>query len=313
MKHRFFICITAFLLFSSCSGCFSLFSSAPEESSPARESEKLKITVSLFPLYDFARIIGGDRVEATLLLPPGAESHTFEPTPGDMAAVYASDLFIYTGPDMEPWAHTLIQNAPDSLSVVNAAEDIPRLSEEHDEDGEEHSEDPHIWLDPTLAAEMASAIARGLSAADPDGGDYYQNNADAYRAELTALDEDFWTVVQNGKRNTLVFGGRFAYQYFLHRYGLNYKTAYQSCAAEAEPGIKEILELCQYIDNEQIPCVYYEELTEPRVALSICGQTGAQPLLFSTVHSVGKDDFQNGVTYMDIMRQNLENVQIGLG
>ncbi len=277
----------------------------------AKVDGKLNIVASLFPQYDFAKHIAGDKATVTLLLPPGVESHTFDPKPSDMTNIYNADLFLYTGDEMEPWASKLLAGVKNkNLVAVDMSKGINLIKEE--EQAQEHEYDPHIWLDPTIAMKMVESISNALCEKDPENATYYKNNAAQYTIQLQKLDDDFKTVVSNGKRNTIVFGGRFAYIYFINHYGLKYETAYDSCSTEAEPSIRKMVAIIDFIKQNNIPCIYHEEFVDPKVAKSIAEQTGATPLLFSTAHNVSKDEFAKGITYIDIMRENLKNLEKGL-
>lgn len=269
----------------------------------------LRIVATLFPQYDFAKQIAGDKAEVTLLLPPGTESHSYDPKPGDIIEIQNADLFFYTGSAMEPWAETIIKSISDgALKAVDCSENIKLLHN----DGHNHDADPHIWLNPENAAIMAENILGALIEKDPDNADFYSVNADGYKNKLTALDQDIKDVISKAKRNAVVFGGRFAYLYFLEHFGLDYITAYDSCAAHAEPSASQIVRVINYIKENSIPCIYYEELSDPKVARSIAEETGIEYLRFSTAHSVTKEEFQNGTGFLDIMYENLENLKVGL-
>ena len=281
---------------------------------------KITIVASLFPQYDFARRIAGERADVSLLLPPGTESHAYDPRPGDIMKLNAADLFVYTGDDMEPWAGRVVQSLEGSRCLVVDASKGIALRRNHDHDHthdhadrqHHHGYDPHIWLDPTLAAAMADNIADGLMQADPGHRDFYRENVFALKEELQRLDRDFSAAVASGTRDTLVFGGRFAYLYFIERYGLKYVTAYESCSMEAEPSVRQMANVIRYMKDNNVRHIFHEEFVEPRVARSIADQTGAELLLFSTVHNLSKAELESGIGYFDIMRSNLENVKKAL-
>jgi len=275
------------------------------------DNGKLKIIATLFPQYDFARQIAGDKADVKLLLPPGVESHSFDPKPNDMLEIYNADLFIYTGENMEPWAENILKGAKnDHLAVLNCAHDMTLI----EDDDHEHGADPHIWLNPVFAQKIVGDIMRAICAIDPDNMDFYKENAKNYMEKLKKLDGDIFDAVYNAdaKRNVVVFGGRFAYLYFLTRYNLDYVTAYDSCSSQAEPSVSKIAEVIDFIKQNNIPCIYYEELSDPKVAKTIAKETGAECLLFSTAHNVTKSEFDGGKTFLDIMYENLENLKKGL-
>lgn len=278
---------------------------------PAHTEGKVNVVATLFPQYDFARQVGGDRAEVRLLMPPGVESHSYEPTPADMLAINACDLFIYTGEHMEPWAENILRSTTNENLIILDLSAGVALSGAHTHDGETTA-DPHIWTSPVIAKQMVTAIQNALAYKDPDGADTYKRNAEAYVAELDALDAQFRDIVASGARKKMIFGGRFAFHYFVEEYGLEYDAAFDACGEETEPSAASLARIIGEVRDEGIPVVYYEELTEPKVARSIARETGAEPLLFHSCHNVSRDEFEQGVTYLDLMRQNAENLKRGL-
>lgn len=313
-----FACVALIICFIAInlSGC-------KNNESEALPNGKLTVVATLFPQYDFAKHIAGNNADVTLLLPPGTESHTFDPSPMDILKISNADIFLYTGKEMEPWADKLIVGSTNnSLIIKNVSSGINLIKSEHHCHKKncnhehlhkhEHNFDPHIWLDPILAVQMVDNIAASFCEKDPQNADYYLNNAENYKNKLLKLDSDFNDVVNSAKRKTIVFAGRFAHLYFIKHYNLEYISAFKSCAAEAEPSVKKVSKIIEFINKNNIPVVYYEELSEPKIANSIAEQTGVKPLKFSTVHNVTKKQFDDNVTYFDLMYENLENLRQGL-
>ena len=307
-----------------------LVSCSSAAATAGQDDGRIKIMATLFPQYDFARNIAGDRADVTLLLPPGTEAHTFEPRPSDIAAISGCDLFLYTGDEMEPWAATLLDTgeAPNAVDLsagidMTASEEVDILEHAH-ESGEHESEhesehaghhhvvDPHIWTSPANAIIMVREIADALAALDPEGESVYRANADAYIAELNALDEELFDIAANGSRTEIVFGGRFAFHYFAERYGLTCLAAYDSCSEESEPSAGAVAALIDEIEDEGLPVIYYEEMTNPRVADTVADETGAEPLLLHSCHNLSRDETERGETYLSLMHQNAENLRRGL-
>lgn len=290
--------------------------------STGTEPKKLLVVASLFPQYDFARQIAGDLAEVVMLLPPGAESHSFDPRPGDILTLNRADLFAYTGEVMEPWAKRVLDGLNNkNLLVVDASKGIALRRTEEEESDHDHSHDeeydPHIWLDPVNAIKMVDTIAGGLCEKDPANAEVYRANAAKYAAKIKRLDDScmeiFEAVKQRGDDHTLVFGGPFAYFYFLDHYKLKYVTAYDSCSAENEPGVRRIAEVLRYIKENNVRYVFYDPMENAKVARSIADETGAELLPFRTAHNVAKDKFESGYTYLGIMMNNLLNVESALG
>jgi len=233
------IYITALLLIvaglTACSG-----------SKKQKEEDKLSIVTTLFPNYDFARQIAGDKAEVTLLLDPGVESHDYDPSPADIIAINEADLFIYTGDSMEHWVTGIVDSLEkDSVTIVDASANISLVKSAkipHENEGREATleYDPHIWTSPKNALIMINTILDAIIKKDPDNKEYYQQNAEAYASEIRKLDTEFREIAQNAKYNTIYFGGRFALIYFVQEYGLAYMSAFDSCSSETEPSAKLI-------------------------------------------------------------------------
>lgn len=289
-----------------------------------QENNKIIISTTLFPQYDFVRTIAGETADVRLLLPPGAESHTFELSTKDFLDITKSDILFYTSKYMEPWVNetTLKTDSSGKLKVINLSENIDLIKDEHNHEeesehddhgsGHEHEYDPHIWLDPVLASSMIDKIKDTLCEVASEHKELYQKNAEEYKEKLSTLDKEFKETVDKGKRNEMVFGGRFAHLYFIKRYGLHYESAFSSCSAEMEPSVQKVTFLVDYIKKNNIPCVYYEELSEPKIAKSIKEQTSTKLLRFNTAHNISKSQFENGTTFLDLMEENLQNLKVGL-
>ncbi len=286
---------------------------------------KLTVVCTLFPQCDFVRQLAGDRAEVRLLLPPGAESHNYEPTPKDMIEIQNADMFVYTGGQMEPWAERILEGIDQStLTVVDGSKGIELLAVDHDHDhdhdhsddhGHDHTEegsDPHFWLDLTRAAQMLENVRVGLVAVDPKGQAVYDERAKEYTDKLLQLDAQIAEVAKGGVRDEVVFGGRFAFSYFVNRYDLNYLAAYDSCSTDVEPSVRELAQLIEEVIEKDIPVVYYEELVDSKVAQSIADQTGAKLVLFSAAHNVTPQQLEEGVTFLSLMEENKEALREGL-
>ena len=273
---------------------------------------KLQIVATLFPQYDFTKQIAGDKANVKLLLPPGTESHGYDPKPSDMLGIYNADLFIYTGKNMEPWAEIIIKSVKNNnLTIVDCSKNMEVLCV-GDRCEHEHGADAHIWLDPTKAIQMVENILEALCQKDPENTDFYMQNAEDYIKRLQKLDDDVFDVLKNAKRNFIVFGGRFSYIYFLRHFNLDYTTVYDSCSTNTEPSISKIISVIEFIRQNNIPCIYYEELSDPKAAKLIAKETKTEYLQFSTAHNVTKNEFEEGITFLDIMYVNLENLKKGL-
>lgn len=303
----------------------TLFSACNSDNSNT-DTSKLSIVTTIFPNYDFARAVASDTADITMLINPGVESHSYEPTPSDIIKIQSADAFIYTGPDMENWAEEILSSInTEKVKVINLSEGIdllkPMLDGEHahnedssssDDQTHAHEYDPHIWTSPVNAIKMVEEIEAALCEIDPDNSSIYSKNADDYVSQLNDLDNKFKDIVANGADRELIFSGRFALTYFAAEYGLKCDSAYDSCSTETEPSVASITRLINEIKENNIPVVYYEELIDPKVGRSIAEQTGAELMLFHTCHNISLDDFNAGKTYIDLMNDNAVALQAGL-
>lgn len=199
-------------------------------------------------------------------------------------------------------------------------EDVAVHDEDHaqeylDEDdghGVEIEYDEHIWTSPVNAKKLAGVLAEVLAQEDPAHAASYAENCASYQDKLTELDTEFREVVSHAKRRLVVFGDKFPLRYFFDEYGLEYRAAFSGCSTDTEPSAKTIAYLIDKVREEQIPAVYYLELSSPRVAEIIGEETGAEPLLFHSCHNVTRHQFDSGVTYLELMEQNVKNLKKGL-
>lgn len=309
------ICMTT--VFTGCNGKKSV-------DSDKKDNDKLTIVATLFPQYDFAREIVGDKGEVTLLMSPGVESHSYEPTPADIIKINKSDLFVYTGQYMEAWAKSIIDGIDNKdVKILDVSKNIhldevedehnhSEDSHENEELGHDHDYDPHIWTSPINAKVMVDNILEEVCALDPENAEYYTENAENYKAELEDLNKEFENIFATAKRHEIIFGGKFALHYFAEEYGMDYEAAFDSCSTEAEPSVKVVAHLIDEIKEEKIPVIYYPELTEPKVARSISEETGAEMLMLHSCHNVSKEELNSGANYISLMKQNAENLKIGL-
>lgn len=282
---------------------------------------KLKVVTTLFPIYDFARQVGGEDIDVSLLLPPGVEPHSFEPTPSDIVRIHAADVFVYTGPAMEPWAGKVLSGVNnDSLVVVDASKDVRLLpaTHEHGDGGEAghelgaESADPHVWLDFDNDRVIVESIAAVLEAADPERAEAYRRRAEAYVARLKAADASFRDGLANCERRSVVYGGHYAFGYLSARYGLEYRAA-QGLAPDSEPSARDLVTLVEQVRSEKLPYVFTEELVSPKIAETLASETGAGILSLNAGGNVSRDQLFGGVTFLDIMSQNLASLREGLG
>lgn len=300
--------------------------------------EPLKVITTIFPYYDFTRQIAGDMVDLELIIPAGMDSHSFEPTPADMRKIQEADVLICNGGAMEHWVSEVLEaidrtdmNVVVMMDYVEAVEEeiVEGMEEEthdhshkesHDEgsalEGRDHEEeaeyDEHIWTSPVNAITFTKVIANALSNADPAHKKEYEAGRDRYEKELLRLHEGFQEVAKNRKRNTIIIGDKFPFRYLTEEYGFHYRAAFSGCSTDTEPSPKTIAYLIHKVREENIPVVYYLELSSHRVSEIISEETGAKLKLLHSCHNVTRKELEDGVTYVDLMEQNIENLRKGL-
>ena len=182
----------------------------------------------------------------------------------------------------------------------------------HDDDDHEHDDDEHIWTSPVNAMTLVQALIDEFSEIDSENKETYETNGVSYIAQLKELDQEFREVMEQAVRTTLVFGDRFPLRYFVDEYELDYFAAFPGCSTETEPGMGTITFLTDKIKKEGIPVVYHLELSNEKIADTLCEGTGASKRMFHTAHNVTKEEFARGVTYVDIMRGNVESLKAGV-
>lgn len=293
----------------------------------AEDDGRLQVMCTLFPYYDFVRAIGGEQVNAQLLVTPGKETHSFEPTPLDMVKLSESDVVICNGGMDEVWMDDILSAAGENVGqVVKMLDQVALLEEEiaegmehtghdhHDHDGhEQHIEyDEHIWTSPVVCMELVQIICNTLCRADEANADLYRQRTADYIAQLEELDAAFDEVTEHADRRILIFGDRFPLLYFCNTYGLDYRAAFQGCASDTEPSLATLKYLIDKVGGEGIPVVYTIELSSGKIAQAIAETTGAQVRTFHTCQSVTRAEFDAGETYLSLMGRNLEVLKEGL-
>ena len=279
---------------------------------------KLRVVATIFAPYDFAREIAADKADITMLLSPGSESHSYEPTPRDIIKIQNCDIFIYAGGNSDAWVDRILSSMNTSnmkiiklMDCVEAAEEEIVEGMEGDSDrghdnGEEEAEyDEHVWTSPKNAKTIVQKIADTLCEVDAANADAYKANASVYLKKLDSLDSAFKEVVNNAVRRVIVFGDRFPFRYFADAYGLKYSAAFPGCSTDTEPSARTVAFLIDKIKKDAIPVVFHIELSNERMARTISEATGAKVLLLHSCHNITRDDFHSGISYLDLMNRNV--------
>ncbi len=321
-KNKVMEFLAAVLMLAVLCGCAA---GTPNQEADTKETtnteSKINAIATIFPEYDFLRQIGGEHLNLTMLLPPGAESHSFEPTPQDIKSINEADVFVYVGGESDAWIDSILDSVSlEDKKIVTLMDCVTPVEEEivegmteeeeHDEaEGEEHGEveyDEHVWTSPKNAELIVQKLCDALCEADPDHAEDYQKNTADYIAKLEKLDQDFHGVIDGAARQEIIVGDRFPFRYLADEYGLTYYAAFPGCASDSEPSAATIAFLIDKVKQDGIPMVFHIELSNTKVCDAICEATGAKSELLNAVHNVTKDDFENGATYISLMQHNAE-------
>ena len=305
VKKLFLCFLVLFLLFWACQ---------PAEDQSESDG-KLKVVATIFPIYDFARNIGGDRVNVTMLLPPATDAHNYELKPEDIVKVSKADIFLFTNFEMEQWAYKIIKAAGEKTNVLAVETGSGTILlplnkvDEHEKDASKF--DPYIWLDLDNAQKMVDNIASAFIKKDSRNSDYYLKNAQKYKHKLIALDQRYRTELVKCQTKTILHAGHWAFAYLAHKYDLIYIAAYNA-SADAEPSPQNIFALVKKIKGQNVPYIYYEDLVAPRLAQTIARETGTGLLKLSNGHDISKKDMENGLSFTSLMEANLETLKKGM-
>lgn len=305
------------------------------------EQKKYSVVSTSFPGYDFARAVTKNtNISTKMLVKPGAETHTYEPTPQDIINIKNADMFVYVGGDSDDWVKKVLKDVDtkkthvvklvDLVSTVNEEivegmededehehdhdhdhdhkHDHDHESHEHKHDHEEEEEGPeideHVWTSPKKAMEIVKKIAKVASEIDAAEKNKIDDNAEKYVAEIAQVDKDLHQVI-DGKISEIVVADRFPFRYFADEFGLKYAAAFSGCSEQTEASAKTISFLINKVKQEKIKKIYKIELSNGKIAETVSKDTGAEVLELHSAHNVTADDFSKGVTYVDLMKRNL--------
>ena len=304
-KKLFLFLLVLFLFVLSCQ-------TAEDE---GKNDGKLKVVATIFPIYDFARNIGGDRVKVTMLLPPAIDAHNYELKTEDIIKVGKADIFLFTNFEMEQWAYKIINADGDKTSMlaVETGSGTILLPLADVDEHEKHLSqfDPHIWLDLDNAQKMIDNIATAFIKKDPRQSDYYLKNARKYKLRLIALDQRYRKELVKCQTRTLLHAGHWAFAYLARKYNLIYISAYNA-SADSEPSPQKMFSMIEQIKAQKIRYIYYEDLVAPRLAETIARETGTGLLKLNNGHDISKKDLKKGSSFITLMEDNLAALKKGM-
>lgn len=314
-----------------CGGC--QHNKKVDEAVPQTSKAKVRLVATIYPLAEFARGVGGDRVEVVQLIPQGREPHHWEPSPSDMLCLYQAQVFVYNGAGMEPWAEKILPalrakkisvvRGTEGLNLLTFAEEerkgitvFPGQTRDSAQVGDEahrHDEgfDPHVWLDPVLAKSIVSHLTRELIAVDPAGSSDYLRNAQVLQGKLDQLHQEYQTALSGFKNRDLVVSHA-AFGYLARRYNLR-QIPVLGLTPEQEPDAATLAQVSDYARKNGVKYIFFEAMVSPRVAETVAREAGAQTLVLNPIGGITEEELKQGLDYFGLMRQNLTNLKKALG
>ena len=295
---RIVICLLCLLLLCGCG-------KKPNE----KTSSKLTVVTTIYPLYDFARAVGGDNIDLKMLIKPGMEVHTYDPIPSDMMAIYDSDLFLYVGGESDNWVNTLCDSSNiNDVALINEVS----CHEEHDHHKHNHV-DEHIWTSPDNAILMLEKIRDGLIKIDDKNTNIYTENCDTYIRKIKDASVKIENAVSKSDSPFILVADRFPFEYFAEKYDIEYEAAFDGCAISTDISLKTMSRLSEIIKNRNIKTVFCTELSSKSIANALSEEHNVEIIELHSAHNVTVDDFINGITYIDIMYRNATALEGRLG
>jgi zinc transport system substrate-binding protein len=286
---------------------------------PSIAGGPIHVLTSIFPLKEFAAAVVRDRGEVSLLLPPGAGVHTWQPRPGDLIKLASSDLFISVGSGLEPWLSDLVKAVPRSgIRLLEVSLGLPLLQAENEKaetEGAGHGHaavDPHIWLDFGMDAQVVDKIVKALSEIDPAGAGYFRENGETLKNRLFELDSRFREGLKDCAGRRMVVAGHAAFGYLAKKYGLVQISLY-GLSPDSQPRPKQMMSVADLCRRENIRTVFFETSVPPDLARTLAAEINGQVLVLYAGHNLTREQVVKGVGFFDIMEDNLRNLREGLG
>lgn len=280
---------------------------------------EISVVATGFAEYDFAREIIGDKGEAAMLLAPGEESHTYEPTPADIVKIQQCDVFVFGGGESDKWADKLIGDSGGDFAVVRMTEVTDLCTLDHDHDKHDHADDhshgeydEHVWTSPVKAVDIVTAICDAICEVDGENSAYYTENAQEYIEELYKIDEKFRELSKKYPDKYVVIGDRFPLRYLMMEYDIEYYSAFPGCSAQVEVNPATIAKLNEMIKKDGVNRVFKVDLSKGNVAESISEATGAQVDTIHSCHMISSEDLENGESYISLMNRNYDAIEKAL-
>ncbi len=291
---RIIICLLCMLVLCGCTAT-------------QKDTSKPTIVTTIFPLYDFARHICGNKADVKMLIKPGSEVHSYDPLPSDMAAVYDSDLFLYIGGESDKWVQNLLDdNEINSIPLIGS---IAEHTEHHN--GHSHA-DEHIWTSPENAVLMMEEICENIIKIDGKNADFYRKNCEKYIQEINVASQQISNIISKYENPFILVADRFPFVYLTRHYGIDYEAAFDGCAVSSDISMKTMSHLTKTIKNKGVKTVFVTELSSQNIAKALKEELGVQIMELHSAHNVSTDDFNSGISYVDIMYRNKLALERGI-
>lgn len=271
-----------------------------------RSTGKISVVTTIFPYYDFARSVSKGTCEVDMLLKPGSDVHSFEPTPSDILKIRNADLFIYNGGESDEWVDSILESLGDTDKpvVMKMTDYVKPLTEMDADHHAEDEEDEHIWTSLDNAKTLVSKISDEVSKLDQKNKSVYHKNSLDYIEKISKVQGEIENTVNSSKSKKIVVGDRFPLLYFATEFSLDWECAFPGCSTETEPSLDRLSKLTDTIEKDKIKTILKLEMSENKVADTLADETNTKVRIFYSAESVSKEDFVNNVTYVDLMERN---------
>lgn len=281
-----------------------------QASAPQAPKGKIIVTATIYPLYEFACQVGGERAQVKKLIPAGGEPHSWEPSPRDMVSIFNGQVFIFNGAGLEPWVEKQKEQlAQKKVKTVEASAGMDLIR--HEEGEHEHlAADPHVWLDPVYAQQIVNKIKDALCEVDPVGKTYYSERAAAYYKELEQLDREYREGLGNFADREIVVSHE-AFGYLARRYGLR-QVGIMGLSPESEPDPVHLKEVVKFCREHKVKYIFFEALVSPKLSETVARETGARTLALNPIGNLTPEQQAGGDNYLSLMRENLANLKMAL-
>lgn len=267
--------------------------------SPENNDGTINVMTSFYPMYEFTSQVAGDRANVDLMISGGEDSHSYEPSAQDVAAVTESDAFIYSSEYMETWVPSLLESVDtENLIVARTADGI--------ESDFDETQDPHIWLDPVNVQAQVDIIRDTLIEADPEGKEIYTQNAEDFKQQLQDLHEQYEAELSDAENRTFVVQHE-AFGHLANRYDLN-QAAIGGLSTEVEPSPARITEIGEIVDEYNVPIIYFQEGADSSIAQTVAEGTGTETAPLYDLEILSEDLQEQGMGYIEAMEENLNQL-----